>query len=68
MEQSVEVNDQEIEWKSISLDEENKKKLYSILGKLEKYHGERFRVNVALGHVLKVYEKIQNKEKYYDLI
>lgn len=58
----------EVEWKSISVDDDNKKELYNILRKLEEFHDKRFRINVALKHVIAVYNKIPNKEKFYNII
>ena len=68
MEQAINPEYEEPDWKSISVDEKNKKELYKILSNLEKFHDQRFRINVALGHIIKVYNKISNKEKYYKLI
>ena len=67
MEQTVD-KEAEIEWKSISVDDDNKKELYNILRNLEEFHDKRFRINVALKHVISVYNKIPNKEKFYNII
>ncbi|KKN01879.1 hypothetical protein LCGC14_1123310 [marine sediment metagenome] len=68
MEQVIEKDYKEIEWKSISVDDTNKKELYKILRDLEKYHNKRFRINVALKHIITIYNKILNKEKFYNII
>lgn len=68
MEQVAEKELGEVEWKSISVDDSNKKELYAILRNLEEFHDKRFRINVALKHIITVYNKISNKEKYYNII
>lgn len=68
MAQTTEKKLEEVEWKSISVDEDNKKELYNILRNLEEFHDTRFRINVALKHIITVYNKISNKEKYYNIV
>jgi predicted transcriptional regulator len=58
----------EDEYKTISIKDPNKKSLEKILRALENFHDKNFRIDIAVGHILKVYGRLKNKEKYYGLI
>lgn len=55
-------------YKSISISEKNKLELESIMRKLEQHYEKSLRIDVALGHILSVYNLIKSPKKYYDLI
>ena len=54
-------------YKSISISDINKKDLEDIMRKLEQHHKKSIRIDVALGHILQVYNLLKTPEKYYDL-
>ena len=58
----------EVEYKPISINLNNKQKLEDIKRKLAEHHHKNLRVDVALGHVLSVYSKIKNPERFYKII
>jgi len=61
-------------WKTMTVSEKNKRELERIKRELERFHKKDFRVDVAIGHILKVYKTFQNLrkdrlgDKFYKLI
>ena len=58
-------------YKTVQVSEKNKNELERIKRELERFHKKDFRIDVAVGHILKVYRPImkimknkEDKEKY----
>ncbi len=53
-------------WKTITITEKNKTELETIKRELERFHKKDFRVDVAIGHILRIYKVIMKKLKDKD--
>ena len=57
-----------IKYQNINVSEKNKKELEVVKHELERFHKRDFRLDFALGHVLKIYKAtmkiLKDKEKY----
>jgi len=53
-------------WKTITITEKNKRELENIKRELERFHKKDFRIDVAIGHVLRIYKTIMKKLKDKD--
>ncbi len=58
-------------YKTVQVSEKNKNELERIKRELERFHKKDFRIDVAVGHILKVYKMVmkvmknkEDKEKY----
>ncbi len=57
-----------IKYVNINVSEKNKSELEMIKRELERFHKKDFRIDIAIGHVLKVYndimKRLKDKESY----
>ncbi len=56
-------------WKTITITEKNKRELDTIKRELERFHKKDFRIDVAVGHILKIYKgtmKLLKKKEAYE--
>ena len=55
-------------YQNINISEKNKRELERIKRELERFHKKDFRIDVAIGHILRVYKlitkKLKDKEAY----
>jgi len=57
------------EYQNISVSEKNKNELERIRRELERFHKKDFRIDVAVGHILKIYKstmKLLKKKEAYE--
>ena len=57
------------EYININVSKKNKRELEAIKRELERFHNKDFRVDVAIGHVLKIYKgtmKLLKKKEVYE--
>ena len=55
------------EYININVSKKNKRELEAIKRELERFHNKDFRVDVAVGHILKIYKAIMKKLKDKDV-
>ena len=55
-------------YQNINISEKNKRDLEDIKRELERFHKKGFRIDVAIGHILKIYKiiikKLKDKDAY----
>ena len=61
-----------VKYQNINISEKNKNELERIKRELERFHKKDFRIDVAIGHVLRVYKsimkKLEDKKSYETLL
>jgi len=61
-----------IKYLNINVSEKNKEELERIKRELERFHKKDFRIDVAIGHILRIYKsfmkKLEDKKSYETLL
>ncbi len=55
-----------VKYQNVNISEKNKEELDNIKRELERFHKKDFRIDVAIGHVLRIYKLIIKKLKDKD--